>query len=456
MKRLLSRAAPFLPALVLFTMGLIGYDLKTAEQLRIARRDPLVTLTPAQAVRLYYSKEQDDSLYYEYASLMAGGGPPHTTRYAPWINLYRPVEAGRPAFPYRDFHAEYPPLAFLALLPPRLGSPSPKRYHRLFALEIALFLTLAVTLAVRIRQRQGDPVSWARISTYAACAGFLIGPLIIQRYDLVPAVIMLAAYAALSRGDHSRAGIWIAAGGATKIYPLIAWPLPVLLAWQQHGWKSALRVALTATATLLFCAALPWLLSPAGFLDMFRHHTGRGLEIESLYSVALQIWNWFHPGFLTWVSRSMSDTVVGGPSAILARLSLPVMILTLLGVLAVCWRRRQTSASDPFWLWACMVLTLTFVILSPIASPQFVIWFLPLVLAAPHAAGHRARVAFLIYAAATQLQFDGTYHLMHRLHPVATLALILRWGACAFFAWISCLAFLTPTSLKLRNPPQLH
>lgn len=451
MKRRLSLIAILLPACLMLSMAWVGYDINTARELRTAWNSSAKNLSAWQSIRLYYSKEQDDYLYYEYASLMVGAGTPHITRYAPWIQLYRPVSSGTGALPYLDFHGEYPPVAFAAMLPPRLGKISPQTYHRLFGLEMALTLYAALWLALQIRRRHGDIVAWSELSLFAAGAVFLIGPLIIQRFDLIPAVIVLCTYAAFARGYFVRAGIWTTVGAATKIYPLILAPLPVVIAWCRNGLKSATQVAMTILFGLALWTIPFWILAPGGFLDMFRHHTDRGLEIESLASLILQIWNWVHPGFLAWVSRSMSDTVVGGPSGILARAALPLMILTLCAVYYLLWKRRMILSSHPMWLFGCVVLTLAFVIPSPIASPQFVIWFFPLACAAPGVWGHRLRLSYLAYAAATQFQFDGTYHLMHRLHPLATAALLLRWSTCALFAWIACRALRDLSSLELRN-----
>ncbi|MBI4238258.1 MAG: hypothetical protein HY696_07575 [Deltaproteobacteria bacterium] len=380
--------------------------------------------------RLYFSRHEDELLYYEYASLMLGAGAPHRTHYAPNILLHRIPTTGTPAWPYRDFHYEYPPLALLPMLLPRLFTADPQRYHDLFALEMIALLYIAIGLAARMRRGYGDRVSLPRLATYGGVAAAAVGQLTTQRFDLFPATLLLAGLAAWQRARVVAATGWITSGALAKIFPGIVFPATLLAAWQHRRAEIPRLLAIAAMLTLACFLPLVWW-APGGIGALFGHHTGRGLQIECIYSVGLALWDFVHPIGL-WTRDAAGSRVLGGawPDAV-AHYTMPTL-LVLTGIITWWFARRRLPPSDARWPCAWLLLLATFVFASPIGSPQFVLWFLPLTLAVPGTAGHAVRRAFLYYAAATQAEYFFFYGKFHALKPLGVLGECVRWAGFGY------------------------
>lgn len=382
-------------------------------------------------LRLFASRHEDELLYYEYASLMVGAGPPHRTHYAPNVQLHRLAATGTRALPYRDFHYEYPPIALLPMLLPRLFTADPQRYHDLFALEMLGCLYLAVWIAARLRRRVGEAVSLPRLAAYAGLAYAAVGQLSTQRFDLFPALLLLVGLAEWQRARPVAATGWITLGALTKIFPGVVFPTALLAAWRTH--RASVPRLLVVAACLTLACFLPLVLwTPAGLGAMFGHHTQRGLQIESAYGVGLALWDLIHPIGL-WTRDAGGSRVLGGtwPTA-LAHYTMPTLLLLTGATTWWIWRRRL-AAHDARSPSAWLLLLAAFVAASPIGSPQFVLWFLPLVLAVPGAAGHAARRTYVFYALATQLQYFFLYGQLHALKPLGVCGALMRWSAFAYF-----------------------
>src|SRR3954464_15865459 len=91
--------------------------------------------------------------------------------------------------PYRDFAVEYPPGALAAFLAPAAFGD----YASAFAWEMAACGVLLVAAVAAIR---------VEASFYVALAPVLAGSLILSRFDLWPALLAVAALAALLRAHH--------------------------------------------------------------------------------------------------------------------------------------------------------------------------------------------------------------------------------------------------------------
>ena len=126
---------------------------------------------------------------------------------------------------YRDVTSEYPPLALVPITLPRmLAGTSHAQYQTWFSLiSIVLFLaTLAVVYWIA-RQR------WSAESPIDAAAMFLglggaLLPLIVWRFDILPAFLTAVALAAYVARRPGWTGLGLGLGTMAKIYPFFLVP----------------------------------------------------------------------------------------------------------------------------------------------------------------------------------------------------------------------------------------
>ena len=135
-----------------------------------------------------------------------------------------------PRLPYRDFPVEYPPLALAAMALPRLLASTLAGYRVAFAAMIALLYLVLCWIAGRLAGLlAGAPppeVVWRRMALLALA----VGPLLVQRFDLVPAALVAGAVLALSSRRDGLAGALLGLGIMTKLYPaLLLGPIAAFL-----------------------------------------------------------------------------------------------------------------------------------------------------------------------------------------------------------------------------------
>ena len=131
--------------------------------------------------------------------------------------------------PYRDMPLEYPPLALVPWLLPRLLTGDVHSYAWLLAVQnAALAAGIAVCLAWLARHgwSAGAP------STVLATGLLLllgVGHVVVWLFDLLPALLVALALVAVVRDRPATAGVLLALGTLVKVFPVVL--LPVLVLW---------------------------------------------------------------------------------------------------------------------------------------------------------------------------------------------------------------------------------
>ena len=127
-----------------------------------------------------------------------------------------PVVGG--AVPYRDFDLEYPPGSLALFVPPATSlvargsvdgaSWSPlnteaRRYYRAFTSLVLLLLALILVLTAVTLRAMNRSVGATMLSlAVVACSPLLLGQVLIERFDVLPAAFTAAALAASVRGRY--------------------------------------------------------------------------------------------------------------------------------------------------------------------------------------------------------------------------------------------------------------
>jgi hypothetical protein len=339
--------------------------------------------------------------------------------------------------PYRDVAIEYPPGSVPFTILPALAVGTGAGYRFAFAVEMVAVDGLGLYAAARLARlldggRLRIPLAWVW--------GMLaIGPLLLLRFDLVPAVCVLLAVLAAAKDRPGAAAAALGYGTAAKLYPAVLAPLLVLGLVPALGWWRSLRRTVPAFLAGFAVTVVPALaLSVQGTLGAVLYHLARGVQIESLWASAI--------GIAHVVAGLPARTVVGfgaydldssvsGAAKTLSSVLTPVVLAAAAWLV---WRRsrRQGGLGPSDWAGVMALGVFAFVLPTRVLSPQYLVWLCaPMVGLAERAHGRRALRVLATAAVLSQVIFPFRYDQLRHLAPfdvglLATRNLLLLWS-CA-------------------------
>lgn len=170
----------------------------------------------------------------------------------------------------------------------------------------------------------------------------------LNRFDIFPTLATALAFACLGRERRAWAGAWLGVAVMMKLYPVLFVPIVV----RSLGVRASLSFVASFVAVVAAGFGLSWLFTDwPSLVGPFRVQFGRGLEAGwTLYGKLLPLWL----GQTGW-----------------ARLAI------LGGVLALCLMRRPRDLDGV--LARCGIVLVAFTVLAVFWSPQWLLWFLPVV-----------------------------------------------------------------------------
>ncbi|MCS6915262.1 MAG: hypothetical protein RMK29_15770 [Myxococcales bacterium] len=420
---------------ILITCGLLAWFCSRDEEARramlrvrdtasLVREAPTLLWPPWRALRLYVSIDDDVSLYYELSRVVLGeaADAEQMLRFD-----HRPDPAEVAALRARLAQARgrrwptglqlgFPPLSVLLMVLPRLAVDTLGAYRVAFAVLLALLYLGAWGVAVAGAAGLPRRVLLGRMALVTAC----MGPVLVARLDVLPALLVVAALGALARGWALAAGLLLVLGGAAKLYPLFLLPVWAALLW---GWGGAARrqaVALLGGPALL--GGLGLLLGGLPALgEHLRLFARRPVQIESVVGAVLHAAGWpsdygFGSNNLLlppWVPMAL-DGLLGG--AVLA-----------LAAGAGRWaaRHRDGAARRQALTWFAVATVLVVITTSKVLSPQYLVWLVPPAAMLPGRAGRLVLLGVCAAMLLTQVYVPFMYSwLMERRWPLLLLVLV--------------------------------
>ena len=348
--------------------------------------------------------------------------------------------------PYRDFSLEYPPGALPVFLLPSLGDGD--SYVGLFeALMLACGAALVGFVAAGLAARRVAPAWLAAGVGLAALLPLLLGPLVLSRYDLWPAMLTAGALAALLSGRPRLALGVLGVAVAAKIYALAFLPVILLFLWRRRGQRETL-VALGIFAAVVVAIVGPFAaIAPHGVWDSLTRQTDRPLQLESLGSSALLVGHRMHMYDPTIVTTFGSQNLAG---PLPDRLATIQTILQALAIALVWIVFARSSRTVDQLVAASAASVAAFVAFGKVLSPQFLVWLVPVVALA---AGRGWALSGGLCAAAlvaTQLWFPYHYWNITELEPIVWLVLLRDVLLVALFV---ALVVLTRREPEPRGSP---
>ncbi len=178
-------------------------------------------------------------------------------------------------------------------------------------------------------------------------------------WDLLPVLCVTAALAAHHRGRHGWVGAWIGIGTAVKLYPALFIVPAVALAIRDRAWSRAAVLSGTSLGAWFVCNAPSLLLHPQTWLEFWSFNRERPAQYGSLW-YAIRILG--HGQSLTTIN------VVSGA----------VLVVAAMAVLVLALRCRRAPSIESLSL----LLLTAFLITNKVFSPQYVWWYVPVLVLA--------------------------------------------------------------------------
>ena len=292
--------------------------------------------------------------------------------------------------PLHQLPVEYPPLAIipfsLTLLPPLAD------IQTVFSLWMAAIVTVGYAGFLRFSTRRRGLIYLLYL---------LLGSdaVLTARFDILPALLTLAALWATERKHFTLAYLLLAVGILLKLYPAFLLPVVMIAHWrairEAHppGWRwrdgaralaafiqrdPAVRAVAVGAGLCLGIVALAFAcamaLAGSDALSGFTYASDRPLQIESTPATILWLGTLVgipaHPEF-SFISLNM----VGPLDVALKPLSAVALVA---GCLFVYWRQMRGRLTIGQAMLACLCAV---IVTNKIFSPQYIIWVLPFVAA---------------------------------------------------------------------------
>jgi hypothetical protein len=330
--------------------------------------------------------------------------------------------------PYRDVATEYPPGSVPFTILPGLVVGTGAGYRLAFACEMLLVDAVGLWSATRLA-RVVD-LGRRRIPLAYVLAMVAMGPLLVLRFDLVPAVCVLLAATMAAEGRPGWAAAALGYGTAAKLFPAVLAPLLVLGLVPALGWWRSLRRTVPPFLAGFGLTVVPaLLLSFRGTLDSTLYHVQRGVQIESLWANAI--------GLAHLVGGLPARTVYGfgaydlssSVSGAAKLLSGVATAVTLAGAAWLVWRRarRRGGLGPADWAAAFALGVFAFMLPTRVLSPQYLVWLCaPMATLADRLPGRRALWALVAAAVVSQVIFPFRYTQLRRLYPFDVGLLTVR------------------------------
>jgi uncharacterized membrane protein len=265
-----------------------------------------------------------------------------------------------------------------------------------------------------------------------------IGPLVIYRFDLIPAVMVLACLYAFSRGKYGLAWAVLATGVMTKIYPIVIAPIFLIYELSQHRYKEVLmEIGLSALIAEIIIAP-GFFISPAGFINSFLVQMHRGLQLESTYSSFILLFQ--NLGLTKIYVESAgpliaSMDVISPAASLLSEIAPFVLVPALILIYWLFYRRtsNKTGGLSPRKqpdmvniIYYSFLAILIFIISSNVFSPQYLIWFFPIAPLVIWRWKNALWLVLIIVSALTYYEFPLHYNLLEKGNPLLVYILLSR------------------------------
>lgn len=298
---------------------------------------------------------------------------------------------------YQEMNGVYPPLATLLFF---LINTLPST----FAEGWILFLGLALLLTLFYTHKYLDEKNTYAVPAIAILSIFLLGfQITMARYDVLILLLMFLTWKAFEKKRFRDSAIFLTVAGGLKLLPIIV--LSIL--WKSTPKKNRDAILHGFLIGLGITIILPFALLGEGFVEqniqtLLSEHAGRGVQIES-------VWSGLHMLGQNLIGEKsiISVEALAWDNAQLGReVQLLAIFLLFAGLIQIFTRTKPKSFEKNFFMMIVWMLAV-----SPVLSPQYLVWVLPLILlwALDQKHARNIIICIVVIGAATQWIFPLHY-----------------------------------------------
>lgn len=327
-----------------------------------------------------------------------------------WKNAYPLLHGELPVM-------EYPPFAMVFFVIPGLVGDGPWPYNIAYVAEVFAFTVIGLYLVNRLAKDTGFD-SRGAMALYMLFMLLLI-EFVADRYDIFPMVITLASLVMFVEKRYGWAFMLLALGMMTKLYPAVIVPMYMIYMMGSSDTKGAFRGAAVFALTSLAVVAAAWIVLPEAVTGFLEYHSDRPLQTESVAAsilYPLSAIGLFDARIQLFRDNSFgSDNLVGPFPDAVADVLLPLMVVSILVLYAVCLHRRQRFASDGIRavVLAIALALFLFLTVNKVLSAQYLLWMVPFLVylvMESHPSEGSMRLAVLSVAVCLLTQLFFTYN----------------------------------------------
>jgi hypothetical protein len=285
-------------------------------------------------------------------------------------------------FSSRKLPVEYPPLAIIVFCFTRFPFPNIDPYLQ-FNCWMVVIILISYLIVLQHTTR--------KLALYCALFICLGGtPMVLRRYDIVPALFTLFAFFAVRSHRYALSYSLLAIGTMLKVYPAFCFPIVLVSQWQQYAGSLSSIVPLRQRLLAVARHMLPGLSVAGGIIfsvllvaisfsglsgafSFLMYASQRPTQVESV------------GGSLIWLQSVMSNVSApisfsygsenwdNGASIFIARISIYLLVLGAI-IICVALLHRRLSISAAFLAMIGMIL-----LTNKVFSPQYILWIVPFV-----------------------------------------------------------------------------
>jgi hypothetical protein len=304
------------------------------------------------------------------------GSPAGVFSVRPYPDYGAAILAG--SLPYRDLTLDYPPLSIPAFVIPSLlggtggDTPGYRAAFQALMLGCGVGLTMLVAMAASLLGGSRRDVFVA--AGFAAASPLLIGPIMLTRFDLWPAVLATASVVSILMSRHRMGFAFLGLAILAKDYPALLAPILVTYVWKRSGRRAAAEGVLYLGAVVAVGFAPFLWLGGGGVVGGLAHAIQRPLQIETLGATLIVL---AHDLAGVPVHRAGSFGSVNLIGALPAALA-AAQSLALIALLLATWIGFARGRPSPSRMTVGVAATLcSYVALGKVLSPQYLIWLIP-------------------------------------------------------------------------------
>ena len=278
---------------------------------------------------------------------------------------------------YNDLAWEYPPLALVVMFIPRLFASTPYGYQISYDILMMLFAFLESYLVYLMAKRYSDNVVMILIVNLVLMTMMIIDGSILERFDIVPAVICLAAILFYCDNKYTWAFVLVGIGTLVKIYPALLFLAFIIPFIAKKDWNQTVKMTSATVAVGLAIMAVFYLICSNELFNFITYHTDRGLQIESFAASFINILGAMG---LTEISSAItygSCNIFGSVPEAVSPFVMPILVVM---VLLTCYIQFISCkrGKEQVVLFSMLYIAV-FMVFNKVFSGQYMMWFVPMI-----------------------------------------------------------------------------